>query len=113
MQAALKERQNVSDAEGIDIRFKAISISATIFVATGLRYIAGGQLAVFQGGPSRTDGNEAPIFEPYGSIRRGGGKTANWAPAQRVAMKMGRRLRCSSVTSRTSLGAARLFMSLF
>jgi hypothetical protein len=28
------------------------------------------------------------------------------APAQRVAMKMGRRPRCSSVTSRTSLRAA-------
>jgi hypothetical protein len=41
------------------------------------RYIAGGQLAVFQGGPSRT-GGKAPISESYGSIRRGGGKTANW-----------------------------------
>jgi hypothetical protein len=41
------------------------------------RYIAGGQLAVFQGGPSRTSG-KAPISESYGSIRRGGGKTANW-----------------------------------
>jgi hypothetical protein len=41
------------------------------------RYFAGGRLAVFQGGPSRTGGNEAPISESYGSIRRGGGKTAN------------------------------------
>ena len=30
------------------------------------RYIAGGQLAVFQGGPSRT-GGKAPISESYGS----------------------------------------------
>jgi hypothetical protein len=29
-------------------------------------------LAVFQGA------SEAPISESYGSIRRGGGKTANW-----------------------------------
>jgi hypothetical protein len=36
------------------------------------RYIAGGQLAVFQGA------SEAPISEPYGSIRHGGGKTVNW-----------------------------------
>jgi hypothetical protein len=52
------------------------------------RYIAGGQLAVFQGGPSRT-GGKAPISGSYGSIRRGGGKTAN-CPGPRVAMKMGR-----------------------
>jgi hypothetical protein len=32
---ALKERQNVSDADGIDIRSKAISIAATIFCGHG------------------------------------------------------------------------------
>ena len=57
------------------------------------RYIAGGQLAVFQGA------SEAPISESYGSSEQRG-KTANWPPAQRVAMKMGRRPRCSSVTYR-------------
>ena len=36
---------------------------------------AGGQLAVFQGGPSRT-GGKAPISESYGSSEQGG-KTAN------------------------------------
>src|SRR5271167_2499206 len=40
------------------------------------RYIAGGQLAVFQGGPSRT-GGEAPISESYGSSEQRG-KTADW-----------------------------------
>src|SRR3984957_210120 len=34
------------------------------------RYFAGGQLAVFQGGPSRT-GGEAPISESYGSSEPG------------------------------------------
>src|ERR1700731_1557800 len=40
------------------------------------RYFAGGQLAVFQGGPSRT-GGEAPISLSYGSSEQRG-KTANW-----------------------------------
>src|SRR6202162_5804971 len=40
------------------------------------RYFAGGQLAVFQGGPSRT-GGKAPISESYGSSEQRG-KTANW-----------------------------------
>ncbi len=40
------------------------------------RYFAGGQLAVFQGGPSRT-GDKAPISESYGSSEQRG-KTANW-----------------------------------
>jgi hypothetical protein len=44
-------------------------------------YFAGGQLAVFQGA------SEAR-------------KNSQLAPAQRVAMKMGRRLHCSSVTYR-------------
>src|ERR1700730_2158256 len=61
------------------------------------RYFAGGQLAVFQGGPSRT-GGEAPISESYGSSEQRG-KTANW-PRPRVAMKMGPRRRFSSVTYR-------------
>ena len=39
------------------------------------RYFAGGQLAVFQGGPSRT-GGQAPISESYGSSEQRG-KTAN------------------------------------
>ena len=39
------------------------------------RYIAGGRLAVFQGGPSRT-GAKAPVGEPYGSSEQRG-KTAN------------------------------------
>jgi hypothetical protein len=59
--------------------------------------VAAGQLAVFQGGPSRT-GDKAPISESYGSSEQRG-KTAT-AAARRVALKMGRRRRCSSVTSR-------------
>ena len=56
-------------------------------------YFAGGQLAVFQGGPSRT-GGKAPISESYGSSESGaaGRKNGQLAPARRVAMKMGRRL---------------------
>ena len=52
--------------------------------------VAAGQLAVFQGGPSRT-GGKAPISESYGSSEQRR-KTANWPPARRVALKMGRRL---------------------
>jgi hypothetical protein len=37
-------------------------------------YFAGGQLAVFQGGPSRT-GGKAPISESYGSSESGGRRT--------------------------------------
>jgi hypothetical protein len=55
--------------------------------------IAAGQLAVFQGA------SEAPISESYGSSEQRR-KTAALAAAQRVALKMGRRLRCSSVTYR-------------
>src|SRR5580704_11560529 len=61
--------------------------------------VAAGQLAVFRGGPSRT-GGKAPISGFIRSIRRGGGKTAKPAAARRVALKIGRRLRCSSVTYR-------------
>src|ERR1700739_3202214 len=52
---------------------------------------AAGQLAVFQGA------SEAPIS---GSIRaeRATRKNSQLATAQRVALKMGRRRRCSSVT---------------
>src|ERR1700758_508837 len=58
---------------------------------------AAGQLAVFQGGPSRTGGCDERILK---SIRkeRATRKNSQLATAQRVAMKMGRRLRCSSVT---------------
>jgi hypothetical protein len=38
--------------------------------------VAAGQLAVFQGGPSRT-GGKAPISESYGSSEQRR-KTANW-----------------------------------
>jgi hypothetical protein len=49
------------------------------------RYIAGGQLAVFQGGPSRT-GGKAPISESYGSIRPGPeGRKAVLLPRRRYA----------------------------
>src|SRR6516225_11754747 len=54
---------------------------------------AAGQLAVFQGA------SEAPISElirAERATRKNGQPTA----AQRVALKMGRRLRCSSVTYR-------------
>ena len=50
--------------------------------------VAAGQLAVFQGGPSRT-GGKAPISESYGSNEQRG-KTANRPWPRRVAFKMGR-----------------------
>src|SRR5271165_1916691 len=52
--------------------------------------VAGGQLTVFQGGPSRT-GGRAPIS---GSIRaeRATRKNSQLVAARRVALKMGRRL---------------------
>jgi hypothetical protein len=75
--------------------------------------VAAGQLAVFQGA------SEAPIpphfclllLWPFRSRRKNGAgrveratqKNSQLAAAQRVALKMGRRLRCSSVTSRTIL----------
>jgi hypothetical protein len=59
--------------------------------------IAVGQLAVFQGGPSRTGSNEAPISELI-RAERATRKNSQLATARRVALKMGRRPRCSSVT---------------
>jgi hypothetical protein len=50
-----------------------------------------GQLAVFQGA------SEAPISE-FIRVERATRKNSQLATARRVAMKMGRRLRCSSVT---------------
>src|SRR5208282_5249088 len=63
------------------------------------RYIAGGQLAVFQGGPSRT-GGKAPISESYGSSEQRG-KTANWPRPRGLRSKwaggrVARRLRIDS-----------------
>jgi hypothetical protein len=55
--------------------------------------VAAGQLAVFQGA------SEALIFESI-RVERATRKNSQLAAAQRVALKMGRRLRCSSVTSR-------------
>src|SRR5208337_2637660 len=51
-----------------------------------------GQLAVFQGGPSRT-GGKAPISEPHtgrASPAAAGRKNTQLAAARRVALKMGR-----------------------
>src|SRR4029077_7302722 len=56
--------------------------------------VAAGQLAVFQGA------SEVPISDPYGPSEQRRGKTANWPRPVGVAFKMGRRLRCSSVTYR-------------
>src|SRR6516225_2899635 len=53
--------------------------------------IAAGQLAVFQGA------SEAPIFERI-RAERATRKNSQLAAAPRVVLKMGRRLRCSSVT---------------
>jgi|SRR6516164_5674826 len=55
--------------------------------------IAAGQLAVFQGA------SEAPISESI-RVERATRKNSRLAAARRVALKMGRRLRCSSVTYR-------------
>ena len=57
---------------------------------------AAGQLAVFQGA------SEARISESI-QVERATRKNSQPAAARRVALKMGRRLRCSSVTSRTIL----------
>src|SRR6516225_6218570 len=54
---------------------------------------AAGQLAVFQGA------SEAPISELI-RAERATRKNSQLAAARRVALKMGRRLRCSSVTYR-------------
>ena len=51
-------------------------VAALVSCPRNTRYFAGGQLAVFQGGPSRT-GGEAPISLSYGSSEQRG-KTANW-----------------------------------
>jgi len=61
--------------------------------------VAAGQLAVFQ------DASEAPL-SGFIRVERATRKNSQPAAARRVALKMGRRLRCSSVTSRTSLRAA-------
>ena len=61
--------------------------------------VAAGQLAVFQGGPSRTGSNEVPI-SGFIRVERATRKNSQLAAARRVALKMGRRLRCSSVTYR-------------
>src|ERR1700724_808036 len=71
--------------------------------------VAAVQLAVLQGGPSRT-GGKVPIS---GLIRveRATGKNSHLAAARKVALKMGRRLRCSSITSRPSFFAKLGFKS--
>jgi hypothetical protein len=55
--------------------------------------VAAGQLAVFQGA------SEAPI-SGFIRVERATRKNGQLAAARRVALKMGRRLRCSSVTYR-------------
>jgi hypothetical protein len=55
--------------------------------------VAAGQLAVFQGA------SEAPMSELI-RVERATRKNSQLAAAQRVALEMGRRLRCSSVTYR-------------
>src|SRR5215469_5139606 len=57
--------------------------------------VAAGQLAVFQGA------SEAPI-SGFIRVERATRKNSQLAAARRVALKMGRRLRCSSVTYRFS-----------
>jgi len=57
--------------------------------------VAAGQLAVFQGA------SEAPISESI-RVERATRKNNQPAAARRVALKMGRRLRCPSVTYRAS-----------
>jgi len=42
------------------------------------RYFAGGSVAADFSRRPRPTGGKAPISESCGSIRRGGGKTANW-----------------------------------
>jgi hypothetical protein len=62
--------------------------------------VAASQLAVFQGGPSRTGDNEAPI-SGFMRVERATRKNSQLAAARRVGLKMGRRLRCSSVAYRS------------
>ena len=66
-------------------------------------YFAGGQLAVFQGGPSRT-GGKAPISDSYGSSEQRG-KTAN-RPRPEGCVENGPAARAGSVTSRAIFGRA-------
>ena len=62
--------------EGLNSLTATNAASGLVSCPRNTRYFAGGQLAVFQGGPSRT-GGEAPISESYGSSEQRG-KTANW-----------------------------------
>jgi hypothetical protein len=82
---------------------QSTSITSRIQIVNELVYrlaynggVAAGQLAVFQGA------SEAPIS---GSIRaeRATRKNSQLDAARRVALKMGRRLRCSSVTYRLDM----------
>jgi hypothetical protein len=70
------------------------------------RYFAGGQSAVFQGGPSRT-GGKAPISESYGSSEQPR-KNSQLAPAQRVAMKM-----ATPKLATSQIAAVRLWVQAF
>ena len=88
-------------------RIRAVPASSTQNSSSKLAHrladngdVAAGRLAVFQGGPSRAGSNEAPISGLM-RVERATRKNCHLAAARRVALKMGRRLRCSSVTSRT------------
>src|SRR5215472_6577137 len=81
-----------------------ISIVSLVYRLAYNGDIAAGQLAVFQGA------SEAPISERI-RAERATRKNSQPAAAQRVALKMGRRPRCSSITSR-SIFTFRLLWSL-
>jgi len=68
-------------------------ISALVYRLAYNGDVAAGQLAVFQGA------SEAPI-SGFIRVERATQKNSQLAAARRVALKMGRRLRCSSVTYR-------------
>ena len=91
-------------ARGTFIR-RAFSAAILLDVFLGLvscprnsRYIAGGQWAVFQGAVRAGLAVKYPYLSHTG--RASNAEKQPTGPGPRVAMKMGRRLRCSSVTYR-------------
>ena len=81
--------RNIRELPGTPTRLTGM----LVYRLLNLLGFAAGQLAVFQGA------SEAPISELI-RAERATRKNSQLAAARRVALKMGRRLRCSSVTYR-------------
>src|SRR5260370_9592598 len=74
-----------------EYRFQGPEARAAVHCLAYSGDVAAGQLAVFQGA------SEAPIYELI-RVERATRKNSQLTAARRVALKMGRRPRCSSVT---------------